>query len=225
MVARIAVVTANLGKFDPIFKYWNQSVEYDYYLFTDDNFPPRMCAMTPRMQARIVKCFAWQMVPGYDYYIWVDGSCSLWNRDSVKWFLEQCDGYDAAFFRHPDRSTIQQECDFLKLKLAQQSRYICSRYQGELLDEQMAEINSDPTFTDNLLIASTAFVYRDSPSMQDLFKHWWYHISRYHIIDQLSLPYVIHKSVCRVNIINENYGNIPYLTHTRKLHEQPEIHS
>jgi len=177
------------------------------------------------MQARIVKCFSWQLVPGYDHYIWVDGSCSLWHRDSVKWFLEQCAGYDAAFFKHPDRSTIQQECDFLKLKLAQQSRYICSRYQGEFLDEQMAEINSDPTYKDNLLIASTAFVYRDSSSMRDMLKHWWYHISRYHIIDQLALPYVIHKSGCKVNIIDENYGKIPYLTPTRKLHGQPEIYT
>jgi hypothetical protein len=47
-------------------------------------------------------------------------------------------------------------------------------------------------------------------------KEWWYHISRYHIIDQLALPYVLKKSDCKYNIIDEKYGEIPYLTYTRK---------
>jgi len=222
---KVAVVTANLGGFDPIFKYWSQSVEYDLCRFTDDNFPPRSRAMTPRMQARIVKCFSWQLVPDYDYYIWVDGSCSLWHRDSVKWFMEQCAGYDAAFFRHPDRNTIHQEANFVKKCLAKQSKYIVSRYYGELIDEQLEEINNDVEFEDNLLFASTAFVYQNNYRVQAMLKDWWYHISRYHIIDQLALPYVIHKSGCKVNIIDENYGKIPYLTPTRKLHGQPEIYT
>jgi hypothetical protein len=214
---KVAVVTANLGGFDPIHEYVKQSVDYDFYRFTDENFPPRSRAMTPRMQARIIKCFAWQMIPDYDYYIWVDGSCSLWNEDSVKWFLEQLGDADAAFFKHPDRSTIQQEADFLKKCLAKGSRYIISRYEGELIDEQMAEIKRDTDYRDNILLASTAFVYRNSPMMHFTMKEWWYHISRYHIIDQLALPYVLFNTECYFNVINEKYGEIPYLTYTRKM--------
>ena len=214
---KVAVITANLGGFDPIFEYVKQSVEYDFYRFTDENFPPRKCAMTPRMQARIIKCFAWQMVPGYDVYIWVDGSCSLWHEDSVKWFIEQLGDADVAFFKHPDRDTIQQEADFLKKRMGKGSRYVLSRYDGELIDEQLAEIFSDGHYVDDRLIASTAFVYRNVPCVRDLLKEWWYHISRYHIIDQLALPYVLYHSACSVNIINEKYGEIPYLTYTRKM--------
>jgi len=217
-VRKVAVVTANLGGFDPIFEYAPQSVEYDFYRFTDDNFPPRSQAMTPRMQARIVKCFMFQLVPGYDHYIWVDGSCSLLHTDSVKWFIDQCNGVDAAFFKHPDRSTIQQEYEFLKVKLEAQSKYICSRYQGEFLEEQMAEIKSHCCYTDDLLIASTAFVCQNNSQVHGLMKEWWHHISRYHIIDQLALPFVLKRSECTYNIINEKYGEIPYLTPTRKWH-------
>jgi hypothetical protein len=173
--------------------------------------------MTPRMQARIVKCFAWQMVPDYDIYIWVDGSCSLWNRDSVKWFLEQLGDKDAAFFKHPERDTIHQEANFVKKCLEKQSKYIVSRYYGELIDEQLEEINNDIEFEDNLLFASTAFIYQNNYRVQSMLKEWWYHISRYHIIDQLALPYVLERSECSYNIINEKYGEIPYLTYTRKM--------
>jgi hypothetical protein len=223
-VRKIAVVTANLGGFDLIFDYAPQSMEYDFYRFTDENFPPRSRAMTPRMQARIIKCFSWQIVPNYTHYIWVDGSCSLFHKDSVKWFLEQCENADAAFFKHPERNTIQQECDYLKKKLAVQSRYICSRYMGEFLDEQMDEIRRDTSFKDDFLYASTAFVYQNNPCVHDMLKEWWYHISRYHIIDQLALPYVIKKSECKVNIIDEKYGEIPYLTPTRKWHVDKYLH-
>ena len=140
------------------------------------------------------------------------------RQRQFQWFLDQCDGYDAAFFKHPDRSTIRQEYEFLKAKLAVQSAYICSRYQGEFLEEQMAVIDNDETFTDRFLCASTAFVYRNVSGIQDMLKEWWYHISRYHLIDQLALPYLITKSGCAVHIIDEKYMETPYLTYTRKIH-------
>ena len=74
---KIAVITANLGNFDPNVDYAEQSLAYDFYKFTDENFPPRFNSMTPRLQARIVKMFGWQMVPPHDLYIWVDSSCIL----------------------------------------------------------------------------------------------------------------------------------------------------
>ncbi len=215
-VRKVAVITANLGGFDPIFEYAKQSVDYDFFRFTDDNFPPRVCAMTPRLQARLIKCFAWQIEPGYDHYIWVDGSCSLLHKDSVKWFIEQLGNADAAFFKHPDRNTIQEEADFLKKCIARQSKYILSRYKGEWIDEQMEEIMGDRSFRDIALYASTAFIYSNVQCVRDMLKEWWYHITRYHIIDQLALPYVIYHSACMVNTINEKYGEIPYLTPTRK---------
>lgn len=213
----IAVITANLGGFDPIHEYVKQSVDYDFYRFTDENFLPRVCAMTSRMQARLLKCFAWQIVPGYDIYIWVDGSCSLLHEDSVKWFIEHLGDRDAAFFKHPDRNTIQEEADFLKKCLERKSPYILKRYKGEWIDEQMAEIHNDPFYMDDLLIASTAFIYKDNVFVECMLKEWWYHISRYHIIDQLSLPYVLKNNAIHYNIINEKYGEIPYLTYTRKM--------
>ena len=217
---KIAVITANLGDFDPKINNVEQSVPYDFYRFTDENFPPRHKAMTPRLQARIVKMFGWQMVPGYDYYIWVDSSLVLSHRDSVRWFIDQCDGVDMAVFKHPERNTIQQEADFLKERLNRNDPYIVSRYENELIDPQLAEIKADKSFADQNLFASSAFVYKNNPKVQNVMFHWWYHTSRYHTIDQLSLPYILFKQNCTVRIIPDSYLKVPYLKHVRNTKDQ-----
>ncbi|OGC69957.1 hypothetical protein A2415_04865 [candidate division WWE3 bacterium RIFOXYC1_FULL_39_7] len=217
---KIAVITANLGNFDPRIDYVEQSVKHDFYRFTDENFPPRHKAMTSRLQARIVKMFGWQMVPGYDYYIWVDASCTLSSPDSVRWFIDQCDGVDMAVFKHPERSTIQQEADFLKERLKRGDPYIVSRYENELIDEQMEVIKADKSFADQNLFASTALVYKNNPKVHNVMFHWWHHTSRYHSIDQLSLPYVLFTQNCKVRIIPDNYLKNPYLMHVRKIKDQ-----
>jgi len=212
---KVAVVTANIGGLDKELDPVSQSVPFDFYRFNDKNFPLRHCSMTPRLQARIVKMFSWQMMPRYGIYLWYDSSCQLANPDSVKWFVEQLKGYDLAIFKHPNRNTIKEEADYLKVRLAKKCPYITPRYENELIDEQLAEIFSSDGFVDDKLLASTMMVYRNNHTMQFLMKEWWYHVSRFHSIDQLSLPYAIFKAGCRVNIINEDYQHHPYLKYVR----------
>lgn len=208
----IAVLTANLGGFDKQIDPVPQSVSFDFYRFTDETYKPRFNAMTPRLQARIVKLFGWQMVPGYETYIWVDSSCQLAHPDSVKWFLAQVEGSELTVFKHPNRSTIGEEAAYLRERLAKKCPYITPRYENELLDEQMAEIN-DPALP---LYASTVLIYRPTYNVKNMMREWWYHVSRYHTIDQLSLPYALKKQPVRLNVIPENYLKIPYLRYVRK---------
>ena len=221
---KIAIITANMGNFDNPMEYAKQSVGYDFYRFTDENFHPRWRSMMPRLQARIPKMFGWQMVPLYDYYIWVDASFSLLHPDSVKWFMEQCDGFDIAVLKHPMRNSIQEEADYLKKRLREEKNgkksdpYVTLRYENELIDEQLAEIKNDEKFVDDRLFASTAFIYKNTDKNQKMLKEWWYHTSRYHSVDQLSFPYVLDKSGCAVNIIptqKHHDFHIPYLTLVR----------
>ena len=110
---RICILTAILGDFDfpvdPVEQELPDGVEIDFHRFTDKNFLP-ITGLTPRFQYRIPKMFGWQMFPGnYDYYFWLDGSCSLRRSDCIKWYLEQIGDNDVAFFRHPARRNIRQE--------------------------------------------------------------------------------------------------------------------
>ena len=211
MGKQIGVITANLNDFEKMAAPVPQSEDFTFYRFTDNNFPPRSKAMTPRLQARIVKCFGWQMIPRHEYYLWVDSSVQLGNEDSIKWFVEQLGEADIAVMRHPNRKTIQDEALYLKERLKKKCRYITQRYKGELIDEQMAEINN-PRLP---LYATTALIYRNTYDVQKMMKEWWYHISRYHTIDQLSLPHVLEESPLEVNVIPDSFLDTPYLIHTR----------
>jgi hypothetical protein len=213
---KIAIITANLGNFE---KYNTeriyQSIDSHFYLFNDSNFPPRYCSMTHRLQARIVKMFMWQFVPDYDYYLWVDSSCSLSHEDSAKWFLEKLGDKEIAVFKHPNRNTIIDEANYIKKRLDIKCPYITPRYTNELIDEQIREIKSDVSFIDNALYASTAFIYKNGWRIRTAMKEWWYHTSRYHSIDQLALPYVLWKNYLQVAVIKESYLKIPYLKYVR----------
>jgi hypothetical protein len=177
-------------------------------MVTDRQFPPRHKAMTPRLQARIVKMFGWQMHPGYDLYLWVDASTRLSRPDSARWFIEQLGDKDMAFFRHNKRKTIQEEADYLKHRLEIKCPYVTPRYEGEDIDGQLAEV--DPQ---GQLFASTVFIYRPTTGVKEALKAWWLHTSRFHSIDQLSLTEAIKGG--SHNIIDEDYLKCKYLEHTR----------
>jgi hypothetical protein len=203
---RILLHTANLGNFEQAVDPVGQSVPCEFHRFTDENFPPRYHAMTPRLQARIPKCWGWQILPGYDLYIWVDSSLAVVSPDTASWFAAQCEGVDACFFRHPDRATIHEEAAFIKAKVAEGNRYVTMRYGNELVDEELAEIDVDAGFVDDLLIHSCAFAYKPTDAAKAMLKEWWYGISRFHTVDQIALPVAIYRSGAVVRIIEGGYG-------------------
>lgn len=207
-MGKILVLSANLGDFDRVVEHSPQAMDCTMVRVTDETFPPRR-TMSPRLQSRIVKMFGWQMFPGYDYYLWVDSSCRLSNPDSVKWFMEKLGGRNIAVFKHPQRNTVQEEGDYLKHRLAKKCPYITPRYENELIDEQLAEV--DPSAE---LYATTALIYRNTAPIHQVMKDWWYHTSRFHAIDQLSLPYVTRGSA--VSVIPDNYQKCEALEYVRK---------
>lgn len=205
---KVLVLSANLGNFDKPVDHAPQDMECTMIRVTDETFLPRR-TMSPRLQARIVKMFGWQVFPGYDYYLWVDSSCRLSSPSSVRWFLDQLKGNNIAVFKHPQRQTVQEEADYLKHRLKINCPYITPRYENELIDEQLAE--ADPSAE---LYASTALIYRNTPAIHQVMKEWWYHTSRFHAIDQLSLPFVLRGSA--VSVIPDNYQKCEALEYVRK---------
>lgn len=213
---KIAILTANLGKFDtpvdPVIQDLPKGVEkIIFHRYTDENFPP-IAGLTSRLQYRIPKLFGWQMFPGYDVYLWLDSSMSFTRPDSVKWFLEKLGGGDIALFKHPWRNSIKEEVDHIEEKLQQRGKYITSRYQNGLHKEQLAECLADPDFKDTILYTSTAFLYRNNRRVQNAMRVWWYYQSRYFTCDQIVLPYVVFKSGLKVAVIDKDQYRIPYLT-------------
>lgn len=212
---KIAILTANLGNFDtPILhdvQRWPNGVhEIVNHIFNDDNFPP-ITGLTPRLQYRIPKMFGWEMFPDYDIYIWLDASMKLIHKDTISWLLLQLGNADMAFFKHPWRKTIKEETDHVEEKLREGNRYIAPRYKNGLHKEQYADAVRHKGFIDDRLYASTAFIYQDTQAVREFFNIWWFYQSRYYTVDQISLPFALYKSSVKVNIINEDIFNNPYI--------------
>lgn len=210
---KIALLSANLGNFDKPIDPVPQKTEHEvvFHRFTDDNFPP-IVGLTPRLQYRIPKLFGWEMFPGYDYYIWFDGSCTLKRDDCVEWYLSQIGDSDVAFFKHMDRKTIWEEVKYVDNKLQQNHPYIVKRYGGGLHKEQYEIIKNDKNYKDDKLYTSTAFIYKNTKKVRSAMKMWWYYQSRYYTVDQIVQPYVFWKSGVDVKMINEHQYKIGYLS-------------
>lgn len=211
-MSKIAILSANLGKFDEPAVHAAQGMDCDRFVFDDDNFPPRANAMAPRLQAKIPKMFGWQLVPGYDYYLWLDGNISLADPDAVKFFYDACQGYDLVVFRHAKRPNIRQEVRYTRKGINQQSSYMVGRYVNELHAQQYGAIQSDKSYVDDLLVNGGAFIYRDTPTVRSMFKEWWYNITRYIVQDQISFPYAIKTNGVKANILPDNIHECKYLS-------------
>ena len=83
---KVAVISANLGNFEKKLWFKQKNIaSATLIMFTDANFPPRK-SMSPRFQAKIPKCFGWQMLPGYDIYLWMDAQFAL-LIGGVEWMM------------------------------------------------------------------------------------------------------------------------------------------
>lgn len=217
---KIAMLSANLGSFDETKDPVPQETEHQviFHRWTDDNFPP-ITGLTPRFQYRIPKIMGWQMLPGYDVYIWFDANCSLQRPDCVDWYVKQLGDADAAFFKHHLRDNVKEEVEHIEQKLKQNHAYIVPRYKNGLHREMYEEvILKDTDYVDDKLYTSTAFIYRNTPLMQEAMKLWFYYQSRYWTCDQIAQVYAMYKAGVKVNMINEYQFAIGYLSLIYKHH-------
>lgn len=208
---KIAILQANLGDFDNPIDPIEQTIPVTFHRFTDENFPP-IAGLTPRMQYRIPKTHGWQMFPGYDYYIWLDGTVSFKRDDSAGWYLDQLGDSDMALFHHPGRKTMKQETDHIEEHLRLNKPYITPRYENGLHKEQYELCMQDPDFVDDKLWASTTFIYRNTPKVQEMLKEWWYQGSRYFTVDQIVLPYLLWKYDLKVKDFDEPIYKTGYMS-------------
>lgn len=217
-MGKICLISANLGRFEAPANNVPQSMDYGEFIFTDSNFRPRFNAMSSRLQAKIPKFFGWQLAPGYEYYLWLDGRIYLSRPDSIEYFYNQCQGYDIAVMKHPHRPDIRQEVRFTRKGVKQGAIYIEGRYANEMIMEQYRAIQNDKDYVDDVLYTGGVFVYRNTPVIHNMMKEWWYNVTRYVIQDQISFPYVVKKSGAKVNVIPGIYSKCPYISASGHLY-------
>ena len=208
----ICVTTARLGDFDFDNRNVPQSVPAAYAVFTDENFPPRIKSMQPRLQAKIPKCFAWELAPGYNYYLWLDGNIVLNKPDSLQYFLNRCEECDVVVFKHQKRPDIRQETRYTRKGVKQGRLYLTGRYKNEFYNDIYKIVQLDKSYKDDLLVNGGVFMYKNVPKVQSALKEWWYFITRYAIQDQLSFIYVLRKAGLIIKVIDVDIYSSPYLS-------------
>lgn len=200
----LAVLSCVLGNFDTPVDPVEQDIPITFHRWTDDDFPP-IAQWDPRLQYRIPKTHGWEMLPNYDFYIWIDGAVSLTRSDSAAWYLAQLGDGDIAFFAHPTRRTVKQEVEHIDSHLSAEKPYITARYRNGLHWDQLMLYGSEAP-----VYASTAFIYRNTPQVQEALKDWWYYQSRYYTCDQVNLTYVLQKHKLDVRILEGEIFKSPH---------------
>ena len=210
-MGEIAVLSCILNSFDTFVAPVKQTMLFTFHRWTDEDFPP-ITGLSPRLQYRIPKTHGWQMKPGFTHYIWLDGSVTFKRDDCIQYYLDQLGDADMAFFKHPTRRNVRQEVAHVQEHLDLGKPYITSRYKGGLHKEQLEEMLADPTFKDRKLWASTGFIYRNTPKVQEMLKEWLYTSVRYFTCDQIALPYLIHKHKLKVNTMDQPVFKSGYIS-------------
>ena len=192
---RIAVVSAIGGGKDRMDPPATRFRSADYLLYTDDPTvevegwevrPLPIWSTDPiyarRRHARAIKILMTLLVPGYDYYIWHDGTHEVVAdpADIVARFLPTPDDH-LAVFPHKSRDCLYDEAkSILRFKLD----------DPDNIRRQVRDYRSAGHPEHAGLWETPVLVRRSSSTTQMLELAWWDHLARYSSRDQLSLPFV-----------------------------------
>jgi hypothetical protein len=198
---RILLTTASFGT--PLRSYWElqQSERHDicYRRYNDVNFPFRDYSLTPVLKSKFVKMLAHEMNPGYDLYVWMDATFSLYRTDAADAFAAEIRNAEIALYRHDARSSIMTEARQIGQFIGEGFRRMVRRAGDEPVMEQAQHYCSDEAFADDSLYNGGIIVYR--PSAAPLMRDWYGEVCRWSVRDQISLPYVIHRHRPHLHVI------------------------
>jgi hypothetical protein len=192
---RIAVVTAVTGAKDPLAPPTRRFGGVDFILFSDDpaaavegwdvrpipewsSDPDR----APRRHARAVKVLTSLLLPGYDAYVWHDGTHEVLAdpHEMVRRFLDE-PARNVATFTHRTRTCVYQEANaVLDVKLDSRNNII-----RQIRDYRAAGFPSC-----HGLFETGVMLKKGGWATSTLELAWWEQICRYSSRDQLSLPFV-----------------------------------
>ncbi len=208
-MARMHFVTAHFGGEIPWFHQLQSEkhqISFNYY--HDGNFPSRHLSMHPRLKAKIPKMLEWKYVDS-DWYVWMDSSVKLLDKDPVDKILEALQNKPLCLFRHSYGGSIKFEARRVLKSLELKHSYTQNRYLGEPIKQQLLHYLGDIDFVDTNLFAMTFFVYHKS--VADLMQKWFLENILWTIEDQISFPYVLHKSGLEFSLfdgfIDDKRGN------------------
>lgn len=180
----VNIITPN-GKVNGI-----QQVSTHNLIYTklDDNVRTNL---TPNLKKQALKMLNWRDVKA-DYYVWLDSDITLLNSKAVDWMINNIImmPFVANFFQCHERSSISEEVEYICNDCETDSS-LCSEAKSQIKDYV-----GDITFQDDSLYLTSAFIFKRELVAEEGFNlmlDWYLETASRGGVDQLSLPYLLHK--------------------------------
>jgi hypothetical protein len=179
----------------------NGKEEYKEYKNYYDNIKDEKVKNMMSAKYYKLKTHEIDILKGYDYYIWVDGSLFLRPEfmNNVKKLIDH--PYELINFKHPERSNIKDEME-LSIKM--------DKYKNQDIKAQY-DIYIKDGFPDDLgLFENTLIIKKNIDHINAVFDLWWIHNLEYSYQDQISYTYCLWKKGVKPDyVINESVFNNP----------------
>jgi len=190
---KIAIITASCGNDAKLFDPHNVFSDIDYVAFVDKKHDCNIWnqvdmidfSIDPkykdRRNAKIYKILPHLMLPGYDYYFWVDITHEVIRHPS-EIIQEYMGNKEIGLFEHTHRNCVYQEAN----------EVIRLNYDiTEIVQSQINYYKNMNYPENNGLYELPVSIRKNTKTMQIMNLRWWEQICRFSSRDQISLPFVL----------------------------------
>ncbi len=196
---KIAVLTANIGKIDSIKGIPKQSLDCDFFYYTEDNLPYPLPNLNNRLRSKYLKTQTHRFLPDYDIYIWIDGSIRVHGGNFVENYMEHLKNHDIAIYLHNERKNVYEEMEYIDLQLKKGNDYLLSRYGDQQMVKEALFYAKNQLPEDYPLFNCFTFVRCNSKKANQCFDEWWKRCIEFSNFDQAMFSYVTWESKIKIN--------------------------
>lgn len=215
---RVCFYTVVTNDYDDLNKPLHMLAEVDYYIITDNpanqlrGFKTIVLPKSedPVKQQRYIKAYPYDVLPGYQLYIYADASYSV--RRNLRGLINTFKG-GFGVKRHPSRDCIYKEA---------QAIIALGKADKELVQAQMYYARESMGIEDGFGLQETGILIRDASEQAKQLSYWWRAaIEPYTHRDQLALPMAIKTSGVQPFYMNRDVVNSYFKQHKHKAQPQP----
>lgn len=196
---RVALICANIGKFDPILKVEEQEYKCDIHYFTEATLPFPLPNLNDRLKSKYIKIQTHRFLPNYNAYIWIDGSVEVTNERFVKDIIDGLQGHDIIVSLHPERKNVYQEIEYILDSIEAGKEYLIKRYADQPFEEEETFYKNKGLPQSYPLYVTRFFARWNRSFINDAFNDWWNGCLEFANFDQTMFSYIAWKHGMQIN--------------------------
>lgn len=167
----IPIITAITGGFDEPKDVPAQNIPVKRHMFTgglDAGY-----SLNERTQALYFKQQMHKVIPGHDYYIWIDGKVQVLAHDFAQQCVDALGDNDIAILRHGSRSSVKEEVMYILWQIGKGDRYLTTRYGHRDLASQWQYMD-DAGYPDMSGLNDCSIIcMRNTDAARQVMDKWW----------------------------------------------------